>query len=422
MKKFLVLLLVLFSFDLSSQVINDVDTSLEDKLVKKWKTKKFFGNIYDDIFKYATIYVAGDLKTPYTTPRPSYFVRTNPDNLYAIPEIIDNTEYHNFDYRFGFGIRKIALFDYEIKGRNYYDGTENTVALSSPTSAVKGWEYLLHFEKERQRSDEFTNHRLFLRHTGKYHIAKLEFRQEGNIDFEYSSAEARFRLPIGKKFSISVGAIYRSHQKSYGYNPISIWLNETTLVDDGQGGQIEVPSNPWYSLGYEYGYQDFPYTSSVYNPDGTTSEIFNYLWRDAQGNIVAYTDEDFRDRIFGQLMNRFNNEKWDELDGFGEVAPIVGADFYTFTNKFWLHSYVNYILPYHHYVEGEENFSYLHRNSWNMDNYNYETDGRQWEDWQVGLIAGWKISKRVGIFVEGEYARFWDAEIYNSSVGLNFRL
>ena len=40
MKKILVLLLILFSVDLSSQVINDVDTSLEDKLVKKWKTKK----------------------------------------------------------------------------------------------------------------------------------------------------------------------------------------------------------------------------------------------------------------------------------------------------------------------------------------------------------------------------------------------
>ena len=26
------------------------------------------------------------------------------------------------------------------------------------------------------------------------------------------------------------------------------------------------------------------------------------------------------------------------------------------------------------------------------------------------------------IFVEGEYAKFWDSEIYNSSVGLNFRL
>jgi hypothetical protein len=26
------------------------------------------------------------------------------------------------------------------------------------------------------------------------------------------------------------------------------------------------------------------------------------------------------------------------------------------------------------------------------------------------------------VFVEGEYTKFWDSQIYNSSVGLNFRL
>ena len=66
-----------------------------------------------------------------------YFVRTNPDNLYAVPEIVDNTIYHEFDYRVGFGIRRIARFDYEIKARNYYDGNENQVALSSHFSSQR---------------------------------------------------------------------------------------------------------------------------------------------------------------------------------------------------------------------------------------------------------------------------------------------
>lgn len=408
----------------NSQVINDLESAkkVEDKIAKSWKKKQFFKGIYNDLFKYATVYVAGEMKTPYSTSRPSYFVRTNPNNLYDIPQIVDNTIYHEFDYRYGFGIRKIALFDYEIKGLNYYNGTENTVALSSPTSAVRGFEYNFHFEKERQRDDVFSNHRMFLRHTGKHHIAKVEFRQEGNIDFEYLSAEARFRLPIGKKFSLSVGAIYRTHQKAYGYNPIELWLNETQFIDDGQGGQIEVPVNYWYSLGYEYGYEDLPYTSTVYNADGTTSEIFNYLWRDAQGTIVAYTDEDFRDRIFGELMNRYNNEIWDTLDGFGEIAPIVGFDYYTYNRNFWLHTYANYILPYHHYLQGDEDISYLHRNSWSEGGITDNAKGKQWEDWQVGLIAGWKISKRFGVFIEGEYNKMWDAELYNSSVGINYRL
>ena len=418
MKKFIYIIIVIWlTVPSFAQGLISYDKKLENEIVSSWKTKKFFENIYDEVFKYSTIYVAGDLKTPYRTSRPQYFVRTNPNNLYGVPQILDNSIYHDFDYRIGFGLRKIARFDYEIKARNYYDGTENNVALSSPTSAVKGLEYLFHWEKERQRSDVFTNHRFFLRHTGKYHIAKVELRQEGNVDFEYSSAELRFRLPIGKKISISAGAIYRTHIKAYGYNPIEIWLNETYTNEFGEN----LPVNAWYSLGYQYGFQDLPYESTVFNPDGTTTQFFNYLWQNSEGEIVAYTDEDFRDRIFGDLMNRYNNEIWDTLNGFGEIAPIVGFDFYTYSSSFWLHSYANYILPYHKYLRGDQSFSYLHRNSWTEEGLS-EGNGQQWDDIQLGLIAGWKLTKRIGVFVEGEYTRFWDTEIYNSSVGLNFRL
>ena len=210
------------------------------------------GKFFKEIFKYATIYVAGEIDNSYQTKYPDYFIRTDPDNLYAIPEVIDKTIYHPFDYRVGVGIRKLARFDYEIK-QNYINGTENMVGLSAPTAAVRGFEYLLHIEKERQRSEEFTNSRFFIRHTGKYHIVKVEARQQGNVDFKYQSAEVRARLPIGKKFSISAGAIYRTHDRPYGYNPVEIWLNETN--EDGS------TANYWYTLGFDYGYEDWYYIS-----------------------------------------------------------------------------------------------------------------------------------------------------------------
>ena len=147
--------------------------------------KNFFKGVYNDVFKYATVYVAGDIGNAYETPYPDYFIRTNPDNLYAVPQVIDETVYHPFDYRAGFGIRKLARFDYEIKANNYYDGTENLKALSSPTAAVKGFEYLIHWEKERLRDEVFNNTRYFLRHTGKYQIAKIEAREQGNVGFKY---------------------------------------------------------------------------------------------------------------------------------------------------------------------------------------------------------------------------------------------
>ena len=393
MKKLILLIAVLLSFNAQSQ---------------------FLKGLYDDFLKYGTVYAAGNIGNA-KLEQTKYFVRTNPDNLYDIPRVIDQTTYHPNNYRVGVGLRKLARFGYESKP-NFYNGTENNVGLSAPTAAVKGLEYLLHWEKQRVDGNEFNNRRLFVRHTGKYHIGKFESRESGNVGFEYMSGEVRARLPIGNKFSISAGIIYRTHQKAYGYNPIEIWLNET-MIDEYSGE--EIPANPWYSLGYEYGFQDAFYSSEVYNSDGSISQIYNYLWTDGQGNIVAYTDEDFRDRIFGSLMNRFNKEAWAELDPFAEIAPIVGFDFYHYKNNFWLHAYGNWIMPHHSYVEGNEDFSYLHRNSWGKGGHNDLIAGEQWDDYQAGLMFGWKVTKSIGIFVEGEYTRFWDSEIFNSNFGIN---
>ena len=409
MKKIISLIFILITFNVNAQVI-DYDKSFENKITRKYKIKNFFKGVYNDVFKYATVYVAGDIGNAYETPYPDYFIRTNPDNLYAVPQVIDETVYHPFDYRAGFGIRKLARFDYEIKANNYYDGTENLKALSSPTAAVNGFEYLLHWEKQRQRSDVFTNSRYFLRHTGKYHIVKLEQREVGNVDFKYQSAEVRARLPIGKKFSISAGVIARTHQKAFGYNPIELWLNE--IDEDGN------PVNYWYTLGFDYGYDDWYYAST----DENGNDFYDWYWTNPQGDIIAWTDRQFRDLVFGDLMNRFNQEKWAELDAFAEYAPIVGFDFYHYKSKFWLHSYANWILPYHKYFRGNVDFSYLHRDSWGLGGHNNQLAGKQWSDYQGGLIIGWKISKTLGIFFEGEYTKFWDSEIYNSSVGLNVRL
>ena len=379
---------------------------------------QFFKKAYEGIFKYATVYVAGDMREAYETQYPDYFIRTNPDDLYAIPDVIDQTIYHPFDYRIGIGIRKIARFNYELKP-NYIDGSENLIGLSAPISAVKGLEYLFHYERERGRSEEFDNTRYFIRHTGKYHIVKLESRKQGNVNFQYQSAEIRARLPIGQKFGISAGAIARSHQKAYGYNPIEIWLNQTVTALNPNGEEVTFPVNPWYSLGYLYGYED---EFTQYTNVQTGESFYDWIWRNEKGEIVAYGDRDFRDRVYGGLMNRFNREQWDLLDPFAEVAPIVGFDFYHYRSKFWLHAYGNYILPYHHYIKGDEEYSYLHRNNFGKAGLIKDAEEEQWEDYQAGIILGWKISKTLGLFIEGEYIKFWDSEILNSSVGLNFRL
>jgi len=375
---------------------------------------QFFENVYKDFLKYGTIYGAGDVSNSIEARQESYFVRTGDgDGLYDIPVVVNNTVEYPFDYRVGFGIRKLARFDYERKPKNFYDGTEDQLAFYAPTSALNGLEYQFHIEKERFRGDIFDNHRFFLKHTGKYHIVKAQSREVSKINLKYESAELRAKLPIGKKFSISAGAIYRAHDRAYGYNPVEIWLNETQIIN----GQ-EYPANPWYTLGYEYGYDDVFYTSTDENGNVTS----DWCWVDSDGNQVAHSDLDFRETVFTDLMSRYNNEQWDLLEAFGEIAPVVGMDFYHYKNNFWLHAYANYILPYHKYIKGDEAVSYLNRNNWGKGGLIQDADLEQWDDYSAGVNFGWKINKNLGIFFEGEYAKMWDSELFNTSIGLNYTL
>jgi len=395
MKQILTILVLLISFNINAQ--------------EESKKSKFFKGLYEDFLKYGTFYIAGDVQNPKENPK-DYFVRTNPDgNLYAPPVVVDGTDYYDYDYRYGFGFRKIARFDYEIKGKNYFDGTESNVAMTAPNSAIKGLEYVFHYEKERSRDEIFINHRYFVKHSGKHHMVKLESREQGKVNFNYKSAEIRAKLPIGKKLSLSAGAMYRTHERAYGYNPIEIWLNETN--DQG------FPINYWYQLGYQYGYTDQLVTIDV-----NGEETFDYYWYDPEGNEVAYTDLQFRDTIFESLINEYNNEIWGELEAFGVVSPVVGFDFYHYKSNFWLHAYGSYLLPYHKYVSGDEDFSYLNRNNWGLGGLKQDSKPEQWKDYQAGVMFGWKLSRSIGVFFEGEYTKFWDSKIYNGSVGFNITL
>ena len=395
-------------------------------LISTNSNAQFFSDLYKDFLKYGTIYGAGDIGNSIEATENVFFVRTGDGgSLYDIPVVVDDTPKYPFDYRFGFGIRKLARFDYERKPKNFYDGTENQLAFSAPTSAFKGLEYQFHFEKERWRGENFTNYNFFLKHTGKHHIAKIQAREVGKINLNFNSAELRARLPIGEKFSISAGAIVRGHERAYGYNPVEIWLNETAIAYDGNGNIIigpdgnpaEYPVNQWYGLGREYGYTDHFTEYTDVNTGVTTQD---WIWKDADGNQVASSDLDFRERIMPGLMNRFNSEAWDLLDPWMEVAPIVGVDFYHYKRNFWLHAYANYILPYHKYIAGEKEFSYLNRNNWGKGGLILDNELEQWVDYSFGASLGTKLGKNIGIFVEGEYSKMWDSKFYQTTFGFNY--
>ena len=108
----------------------------------------------------------------------------------------------------------------------------------------------------------------------------------------------RGRLPIGKKFSISAGAAFRTHERVYGVNPYEIWVSAL----DADGNQ----ENYWYELAYEYGYQDAFYTTTILNPvTGQEQNIGGYFWWDPEGRRIASSDLQFRDGPYKQLISRY---------------------------------------------------------------------------------------------------------------------
>ena len=62
---------------------------------------QFFKSLYDDFVKYGTVYAAGNIGNA-KLEQTKYFVRTNPDNLYDIPRVVDQTTYHPNNYRAAF--------------------------------------------------------------------------------------------------------------------------------------------------------------------------------------------------------------------------------------------------------------------------------------------------------------------------------
>ena len=85
-----------------------------------------------------------------------------------------------------------------------------------------------------------------------------------------------------------------------------------------------------------------------------------------------------------------------------------------------MHAYGNYILPYHKYIRGNEEFSYLNRNNWGKGGLMQGTELEQCSDYSFGASLGTKVGKNLGIFIQGEYSKMWDSKLYQTTFGINY--
>jgi hypothetical protein len=343
-------------------------------------------------FKYSTIYASARIGQPLQESQKEWFVTQD-------SRLSDVTEIYPYDYRVSVGIRKIARFDYEVKPNIFYDGSEENVGWKSNVGAVKGFEYLFSRDWIRQWGDMYNNQSYFLRYLGNWWVASMKFNEFGVADLRYAQADLRLRWAIGNHLNLTIGGIVRSH-RPYGYNPIRIYLRD----------------NNWWDLAYDLGYEDFYYEID-YNGDGLTDDA-DWWWKDPAGDKIADTDLEFRRYYFSDIANNFNADKLSEVGGLFTGSVVAGIDWYHYSKneRVWGHAWAN-IIPRHKHLYGDENFSYetfLSRNP--------ETLGEtQWIDYNAGLMFGAKIGKGFGVFLEGEYLKYWDRVVYSAKTGINFQ-
>ena len=135
---------------------------------------------------------------------------------------------------------------------------------------------------------------------------------------------------------------------------------------------------------------------------------YDYLWYNQEGEIIAASDADYRNGVFQNVVNRYNREQLSLIGGFADLAPVAGVDFYHYKRNFWVHLYGS-VMTKHKLMTGDERYSY--------GNF---VDG-EWIDYSAGGVFGFKFGK-FGVFSELTLQRYWDRNIKQIKVGINFKL
>jgi len=321
---------------------------------------------FGQFFKYSTVYTSFTMGTS-MVERENYIAI---DRGYE-----DVTEINPYDYNLTFGIRKIARFDYEYKVKTWYYGTERTVSDNVTVGNANGWEYLLNYSFIRNRGETFNNANFWLRYLGNKTVTKLQYKDNQRVNLEYTSFDTRFRVQVGA-WDFTAGIIARNHPV-YGVNPIEdFWTpGESTFVE----------------LAADFGY---------------SREFVNGDWNWFSGDeLLATSNDEFYKHYFGGAVASFNEQELEKLGTQNEISAVLGVSYYKWSPKLWIHVWYN-LLPLHY----------------GLDDYSFEygVENSDWAEWDAGVVFGSRITKHLGIFVEGTHQRYWMKPVYELKFGFNY--
>ena len=354
------------------------------------------------------------------------------------------------DFQKSLGIRKIGRFKYEPKrgvknagnGGTWYDGSEQSANENATFGPVKGWEFLAKWSEGRQWGDDYLNQEYWLRYVGEWFMIKGGYTELGLEDVQYVHGDLRIKKSIGG-LNISAGVKHRQHPV-YGFDAAILdttwyrgqWWN---FAEDAFG----IDDNMWFdpTMQDEDGnwlkqqlYEYDPVSGELREIEGA-GPLWNeggeywghdWLWRDEDGRIFAYTDREYFLYHFPGMLEEYIHEVKTDLGFQRETSLVLGGDFYHYADNWWLHAWGNW-MPYHY---GHDTYSYH-----NADSYKQHKDDKRlphlfefaepswkaWNDYDIGAIFGVKIKDNLGVFSEGRYLYYWDKPAYDLKFGVNYQ-
>ena len=328
----------------------------------------------DNFLKYSTFYFSVGFDSPFA-PAQKFKVDTQAGTFEETTEIIESS------YNLTVGVRKLARFKYQVKKSNFYDDSEDELSEKALLGAVSGWEYQAKYSKIRAFGEEFIDSESWVRYLGDNFVVKGAYLNYGRENLEFGQIDIRYRKSVGAKWNFTGGLNFRGHP-AYGLDPFRDW--------------VQNPENDWWELAYYYGYSD-----ELYDVGNGFSD---YIWTGPDGDVVAETDGEFYEYIYGDLIYLYNEEVVDALGYQWESSLAIGIDFYHYDRKNWIHSWLT-IMPYHY----------------GLTDYSFKYDLSDSKlDIDFGIVAGMKVSKHFGLFGEARYLSYFGIDSYTIKAGLNY--
>ena len=317
-------------------------------------------------FKYSTFYTSMSMNTS---------MIENQNYIAVQKGYEDVTQVNPYDYNLTIGLRKIARFDYEYKVKTWYYGTERTVSDHVTIGNANGWEYLFNYSFIRHRGEKFNNGDFWLRYLGNKTVHKAQYKDNERLDLKYISFDNRLRITKGP-WDFTLGIVCRNHPV-YGITPIEdLWVQgETSFFD----------------LAEDFGY---------------TREFVNGGWHwFANEELLATSNDEFFKHYFGEAVASYNEQELEKLGTQNEISAVLGVSYYKWAPKLWIHIWYN-LLPLHY---GLDDYSFA-----------YGQEDNDWAEWDAGMVFGSRITKRLGMFVEGTHQRYWMKPVYEVKFGFNY--